>query len=95
MAIDAVRTAWRLGAREVHLIYRRQREDMPAHKEEIAAAEHEGTQFHFLANPLRVLGDGRVAGLVLQRQSLGDFDNSGRRRPMPMDGAELRSTWTW
>ncbi len=89
VAIDAVRTAWRLGASEVHLVYRRQREDMPAHKEEIAAAEQEGTQFHFLANPLRVLGDGQVAGLVLQRQSLGDFDNSGRRRPMPVDGDEV------
>ena len=88
VAIDAVRTAWRLGASEVHLIYRRQREDMPAHEEEIAAAEHEGTHFHFLANPLRVLGDGQVAGLVLQQQSLGDFDNSGRRRPMPVDGGE-------
>ncbi len=83
VAIDAARSAWRLGASEVHVIYRRQRQDMPAHPEEIAAAMAEGIQFHFLANPTRVLGDGQVTGLVLQSQRLSDFDNSGRRRPTP------------
>ncbi len=89
VAIDAARTAWRLGAREVHIIYRRQRADMPAHKEEIEGAEHEGTIFHFLANPVRLLGDDHVTGLVVQRQSLGEFDNSGRRRPVPVDADEF------
>ncbi|MCX6027732.1 MAG: FAD-dependent oxidoreductase [Chloroflexi bacterium] len=89
VAIDAARTAWRLGAKEVHIIYRRQRADMPAHKEEIEGAEYEGTIFHFLANPVRVLGDDHVTGLVMQRQSLGEFDNSGRRRPVPVDADEF------
>jgi NADH-quinone oxidoreductase subunit F len=89
VAIDAARTAWRLGAREVHIIYRRQRADMPAHKEEIEGAEHEGTIFHFLANPIRVLGDDHVTGLIVQRQRLGEFDNSGRRRPVPVDADEF------
>ena len=56
VAIDAARSAWRLGAREVHVIYRRQRQDMPAHPEEIAAAMAEGIQFHFLADPTRGVG---------------------------------------
>jgi len=86
VAIDAARTAWRLGARAVHIIYRRQRQDMPAHAEEIEAAVHEGVQFHFLANPVKVLGDDHVTGLVVQRQRLGEFDSSGRRRPVPADG---------
>ncbi len=88
VAIDAVRTAWRLGASEVHIVYRRQREDMPAHEEEIVAAAHEGTHFHFLANPTAVIGDDRVIGLRIQRQRLGDFDSSGRRRPLPVEGDE-------
>ena len=89
VAIDAARTAWRLGASEVHIIYRRQRQDMPAHPEEIEAAAHEGIQFHFLANPVRVLGDEQLTGIVMQRQRLGDFDNSGRRRPVPIEGDEV------
>jgi NADH-quinone oxidoreductase subunit F len=89
VAIDAARTAWRLGAQEVHIIYRRQRQDMPAHAEEIAAAEHEGIQFHYLANPVKVVGTDHLTGVVIQRQRLGDFDNSGRRRPVPVDGDEV------
>ncbi|HUW09879.1 MAG TPA: FAD-dependent oxidoreductase [Anaerolineae bacterium] len=89
VAIDVARSAWRLGASEVHVIYRRTREDMPAHKEEIAAAEAEGTVFHFLANPLRAVGkDGKVTGIVVQRQSLGEFDTSGRRRPTADEGSD-------
>ena len=57
VALDAARTAWRLGAKEVHVIYRRQREAMPAYAEEVKAAVEEGIQFHFLANPVKVLGD--------------------------------------
>ena len=86
---DAARSAWRLGAKEVHIIYRRQRQDMPAHKEEIEAAMHEGIQFHFLANPVKVLGEKHVTGVVVQRQRLGEFDNSGRRRPVAIEGDEF------
>jgi NADH-quinone oxidoreductase subunit F len=89
VAIDAARTAWRLGASEVHVIYRRQRQDMPAHAEEIEAAVHEGVQFHYLVNPLRLLGDAHLTGVVLQRQRLSEFDNSGRRRPVPIDDDEM------
>jgi len=89
VAIDAARSAWRLGAKEVHIIYRRQLQDMPAHKEEIAAARQEGIQFHFLANPTKVLGDGHVSGVVVQRQRLAEFDDSGRRRPKPIEGEEF------
>ena len=89
VAIDAVRSAWRLGADEVHLIYRRSRADMPAHADEIKGAEKEGVQFHFLSNPSRVLGNDRVAGIELVRQELGDFDNGGRRRPVSIPGSEF------
>ncbi len=89
VAIDAARSAWRLGAKAVHVIYRRERQDMPAHVEEIEAADHEGIQFHFLSNPVAVLGNGHVTGVRVQRQALADFDNSGRRRPKPIDGDEF------
>ena len=88
-AIDAVRTAWRLGASEVHLIYRRRREDMPAYTEEIKAAEAEGVVFHFLTDPIRILGDDHVTGVQCLKQSLGLFDRSGRRRPVPIPGSEF------
>ena len=89
VAIDSVRTAWRLGAGQVHLIYRRRREDMPAHEEEIVAAEAEGVVFHFLTNPTRVLGDGRVTGVECLKHTLGEFDRSGRRRPLPISDSEF------
>ncbi len=88
-AIDAARSAWRLGAKEVHIVYRREKKDMPAIKEEIQAAEEEGIQFHFLVTPVAVLGDDAVSGIRLQCQSLGKFDNSGRRRPVPIPGSEF------
>jgi NADH-quinone oxidoreductase subunit F len=89
-AIDAARSAWRLGAGEVHLVYRRSRSDMPAIDEEVEAAEEEGIQFHFLTNPVSVLGDdARVTGVELARQQLGKFDSSGRRRPEPIPGSEF------
>jgi NADPH-dependent glutamate synthase beta subunit-like oxidoreductase len=81
VAIDSARSAWRLGAAEVHVIYRREEADMPAHREEIEAAKEEGVQFHFLVNPMAVLGHRSVTGIRLQRQMLGEFDASGRRRP--------------
>ena len=86
VALDAARTAWRLGAQEVHVIYRRTRADMPAYAEEVAAADQEGIQFHYLVNPVAIVGDGQVTGVVLQRQRLSEFDSGGRRRPVPIEG---------
>jgi len=88
-AMDAARSAWRLGAREVHLVYRRERADMPATPEEIEGAEEEGVRFHFLLTPVAVLGDEQVVGVRLQRQRLGDFDSSGRRKPVGVPGSEF------
>jgi NADH-quinone oxidoreductase subunit F len=89
VAIDAVRSAWRLNAAEVHLIYRRSRVDMPAHDDQVEGAEQEGVHFHFLTNPSRIVGNGKVAGVELLRQELGEFDASGRRRPAPIPGSEF------
>jgi formate dehydrogenase beta subunit len=89
-AIDCVRTLVRLGAREVSIVYRRTRKEMPANLVEIEAAEHEGVKFSFLAAPTRVIGDeeGRVVGLEYQKMELGEPDASGRRRPVPIEGSE-------
>jgi NADH-quinone oxidoreductase subunit F len=87
-AIDAARTVLRLGAREVHLLYRRLREEMPALREEIEAAEEEGVRLHFLVTPTEILGpDGRAEEIVCQNMTLGPFDSSGRRKPMPVQGS--------
>jgi len=88
-AMDAARSSWRLGAAEVHVVYRRERGDMPATREEIEGADEEGVQFHFLVNPTAVLGDERVTGIRLQQQRLGDYDSSGRRKPVPVPGTEF------
>ncbi|MBN1314398.1 MAG: NADH-quinone oxidoreductase subunit NuoF [Anaerolineales bacterium] len=88
VAIDSARSAWRMGAKAVHVVYRREEKDMPAHREEIEAAQAEGIQFHFLVNPVEILGNGCVNTIRLQKQTLGDFDNSGRRRPQPLAGSE-------
>jgi glutamate synthase (NADPH/NADH) small chain len=90
--MDAARSALRLGADEVHVIYRRSREEAPARKEEIENAEEEEIIFDFLVNPLRYLGDsqGRVCGVDLLRMQLGEPDSSGRRRPIPVEGSEFR-----
>jgi NADH-quinone oxidoreductase subunit F len=88
IAVDAARSAWRLGAKEVHLIYRRERAQMPAYSEQIEAAEAEGVMLRFLTTPVRIIGDGRVRGVECQRQALEAFDRSGRRRPMPVAGSE-------
>ncbi|RPI28766.1 MAG: FAD-dependent oxidoreductase [Acidobacteria bacterium] len=88
-AMDAARSSWRLGAEEVHLVYRRERHEMPANAEEIEAAMEEGVEFHFLVTPVVVLGHDRVSGVRLQRQQLGEFDASGRRRPVPIPGSEF------
>ncbi|HEY3265590.1 MAG TPA: FAD-dependent oxidoreductase [Armatimonadota bacterium] len=89
VAIDAARMAWRLGATEIHLVYRRTRADMPAWGDEVQAADVEGIHFHFLTNPTRILGEDRVTGLECAEQSLGEFDMSARRRPVPIAGSEF------
>jgi NADH-quinone oxidoreductase subunit F len=83
-AIDAARTALRLGAKHVNIIYRRQREQMPAWAEEILAADEEGITVLPLASPKKVLSgaDGKVTGVLCQQMALGDYDRSGRRRPV-------------
>jgi glutamate synthase (NADPH/NADH) small chain len=89
-ALDAVRTARRLGAEHAYLVYRRSRAEMPARKEEVAHAEEEGVEFLFLKNPTAVLGDerGRVRGLSCVDMTLGEPDASGRRRPVPVPGSD-------
>ena len=89
VAIDTARTAWRLGASEVHVIYRRCCDDMPAYQEEFEAAQEEGIIFHFLTDPTRVLGDGHVTGVECAREAQGEFDYSGRRCPLPIADSEF------
>ncbi|MBU1227510.1 MAG: FAD-dependent oxidoreductase [Actinobacteria bacterium] len=88
-AMDAARSARRLGAEEVRVVYRRTRDELPAIREEIEGAVEEGVVFDFLVTPVAVLGDGSVNAVRLQRQSLGNFDSSGRRRPVPIAGSEF------
>jgi glutamate synthase (NADPH/NADH) small chain len=89
-ALDAVRTALRLGARRAYLVYRRSRREMPARVEEIHHAEEEGIELLLLTNPVRIVGDeqGCVAGLECQSMTLGETDASGRARPVPVPGSE-------
>ncbi|HUI64616.1 MAG TPA: NADPH-dependent glutamate synthase [Bacteroidota bacterium] len=89
-AMDAVRTAKRLGAEKAYLIYRRSREEMPAREEEIHHAEQEGIEFLLLTAPLRILSDANnwVSGMECQKMELGEPDESGRRRPVPIKGSE-------
>lgn len=91
VAMDAARTALRLGAEKVTIVYRRSRAEMPARLEEIENAEEEGVEFMLLTNPIRVLGDERgwVRGMECIRMELGDPDESGRRRPVPVPGSEF------
>lgn len=87
VAMDACRTAVRLGAKEVYVIYRRTRGEMPATPFEIDEAEEEGVIFKFLTNPEEILGEnGKVTGVKLQIMELGEPDASGRRKPVPVDG---------
>ena len=86
-AMDACRTARRLGAEDVYVIYRRTRDEMPAEKIEIDEAEEEGVTFKFLTNPAEFLGsNGKVTGIKLQVMELGEPDSSGRRSPVPVEG---------
>jgi len=90
-AMDAVRTAKRLGAEHAYLIYRRSRSEMPARQEEIHHAEEEGIELMLLTNPTRILGDQNswVRGIECQRMELGEPDDSGRRRPVAVKGSEF------
>ena len=85
-AIDSARTVLRMGA-QATILYRRERKDMPAIDEEIQAAEEEGVRFVFLAAPHRILGDadGNVKAIEIVKTRLGEYDKSGRRRPIPTD----------
>ncbi len=90
VAIDVSRSAVRLGAEEVNIIYRRTRTEMPAWEEEIMAAEAEGVKITYLTAPQQVLtNDGVIVGLRCIRMELGDTDSSGRRRPIPIPGSEF------
>ena len=91
VAMDSVRTAIRLGAEEVYLVYRRSEQEMPARIEEIERAKEEGALFKLLTNPVRILGDdkGWVTSMECIRMELGEPDDSGRRRPVPVKGSEF------
>ncbi len=93
-AMDAARTAVRLGAKNVTVVYRRTRDEMPANAWEIEEAEEEGVVFHYLAAPLQCVGEDGVETLVCQQMELGEPDESGRRRPVPTDMAPFVLTAT-
>ena len=88
-AMDSVRTARRLGAERAMIVYRRSEEEMPARLEEVKHAKEEGVEFMTLHNPIEYIGDerGRVKQMRLQKMELGEPDASGRRRPVPVEGA--------
>jgi glutamate synthase (NADPH) small chain len=90
-AMDCTRTALRVGAEEVSIVYRRSRAEMPARGEEIENAEHEGVNFNLLTNPIRFIGDdtGKLVGMECLKMELGEPDDSGRRRPVPVQGSEF------
>jgi glutamate synthase (NADPH/NADH) small chain len=100
VAMDAARTALRLGAEKVYIVYRRSMDELPARKEEVEHAQEEGIEFHLLCNPVEVLGynnpddardprNGSVTGIRAIRMELGEPDASGRRRPVPIEGSEF------
>ncbi|MBN2418820.1 MAG: FAD-dependent oxidoreductase, partial [Deltaproteobacteria bacterium] len=91
VAMDAARTAMRLGADTVRIIYRRSKDEMPARSAEIHHAEEEGIEFCILTAPKRFIGDenGRVTGMECIKMELGEPDASGRRSPVPIDGSKF------
>ncbi|MGD9364740.1 MAG: NADPH-dependent glutamate synthase [Desulfobacteraceae bacterium] len=91
VAMDSARTAMRLGADNVKIVYRRSRDEMPARAAEIHHAEEEGIEFFLLTNPTQYLGNdkGRLTGMVCLKMELGEPDDSGRRRPVPIKGSEF------
>ena len=99
VAMDAARTALRLGAEKVYIVYRRSMTELPARREEVEHAEEEGIEFHLLRNPVEILGyrnpenprderNGFVTGCRIQKMELGEPDARGRRRPVPIEGSE-------
>ena len=91
VAMDAARCAKRMGADEVSIIYRRSAEEIPARAEEIHHAAEEGILFHYLTNPVKILGDeqGNVTGIECVKMELGEPDASGRRRPQAIEGSNF------
>ena len=91
VAMDSARTAMRLGAEKVQIVYRRSRAEMPARIAEIHHAEEEGIEFFLLTNPVEYLGNdkGRLTGMTCLKMKLGEPDDSGRRRPVPIEGSEF------
>lgn len=91
VAMDAARTALRLGAEHVYIVYRRSEAELPARKEEVEHAKEEGIDFKLLNNPVEILGneEGWVSGMKCIRMELGEPDESGRRRPVPVEGSEF------
>ncbi len=90
VAVDCARTCLRLGCKDVTIVYRRSRDEMPGRKEEVEEAEREGVKIHFLAVPVKVLNKGgKVVGAECIRMELGEPDSSGRRRPVPIEGSEF------
>jgi glutamate synthase (NADPH/NADH) small chain len=90
VAMDAARSAKRLGAENVYIVYRRGKEELPARAEEVHHAEEEGIEFKLLQNPTKFVGneDGWVTGMEVIKMELGEPDASGRRRPVPIEGSE-------
>jgi glutamate synthase (NADPH/NADH) small chain len=91
VAMDSARTAMRLGAESVKIVYRRSRVEMPARAAEIHHAEEEGIEFFLLTNPTKYMGNGsgRLTGMECLKMELGEPDASGRRRPVPIEGSEF------
>ena len=90
VAIDCVRSSSRIGKPDVNLVYRRTKKEMPADHVEIHDAEEEGVKFHYLCNPVRIIEkEGKVVGVECIRMELGEPDESGRRRPVPVKGSEF------
>jgi len=90
VAIDCVRSSFRIGKADVNLVYRRTKKEMPADRVEIHDAEEEGVKFHYLCNPVRIVEkEGKVVGMECIRMELGEPDESGRRRPVPIKGSEF------
>ena len=92
VALDAARTAVRLGAEKVYLVYRRSEKEMPARIEEIQHAKEEGVEFHLLQNPKRIIADQNSCVIAIEclKYQLGEPDESGRRRPIPIEGSEFQ-----
>jgi len=92
VAMDSARTAVRLGAEKVYLVYRRTEKEMPARIEEVHHAKEEGIEFHILQSPKRVIGDenSHVTAIECLKYRLGEPDESGRRRPLPIEGSEFQ-----